>query len=56
MNDDERDRTIRKLRRVALEAQRWAAALKELLVAKGIITDREFAQYVDASRKRKRKQ
>jgi hypothetical protein len=41
--------------RAELEAQHWIAALKELLVAKGIMTDDEFARYVDASRKRKRK-
>ena len=46
MIDDEREERICMMLRVALEAQTWAAAIKGLLVAKGITTDEEFARYV----------
>ena len=41
---DEHDQSINMLLGVALEAQTWAAALKEILFAKGITTDEEFAK------------
>lgn len=49
MTDDERDYAINVVLRVALEAQTWTAALKEVLVAKGITTDEEFARFVAAA-------
>jgi hypothetical protein len=35
--------------RVALETQTWVAAIKELLISKGVTTDEEFGRYVASS-------
>jgi tripartite-type tricarboxylate transporter receptor subunit TctC len=49
MIDDERDQSISALLRMALETQSWAAAFKELLIAKQITTDEEFLRYLAAA-------
>jgi hypothetical protein len=36
---------------MCLEAQTWVAALKEILVSKGLTTDEEFARYVAAAQR-----
>jgi len=51
MTDDERDESIRMLAHMCLEAQTWVAALKEILVSKGLTTDEEFARYVAAAQR-----
>jgi hypothetical protein len=49
MTDDERDHSLRVLAIVAFEVQIWTAALKEILINKGLTTDEEFARYVAAA-------
>jgi ribosomal protein L12E/L44/L45/RPP1/RPP2 len=51
MTDDERDHSIAVLAKVTFEVQIWAAALKEILISKGITTDEEFARYVAAAQR-----
>jgi len=51
MTDDERNESIRMLSQICLEAQTWVAALKEILVSKGLTTDEEFARYVAAAQR-----
>jgi hypothetical protein len=53
MTDDERDHSLRVLAMVTFEVQIWAAALKEILINKGLTTDEEFARYVAAAQRSK---
>ncbi len=50
MTDDERDQSVRMLAHVCFEMQTWTAALKEILISKGLTTDEEFARYVAAAK------
>jgi hypothetical protein len=51
MTNEERDESIRVLARVCFEAQIWTAALKEILISRGLTTDEEFARYVAAAQR-----
>lgn len=42
LTDDRRDKLIRSLVRTCVETDAWIIALKELLVAKRLITEEEF--------------
>jgi hypothetical protein len=53
MTDDERDQSISVLAQVTFEVQIWVAALKEILIGRGLTTDEEFARYVAAAEKSK---
>jgi hypothetical protein len=49
MTDEERDQAIQIVAKIALEAQTWVAALKEILVLRGLTTDEEFSEFVAAA-------
>lgn len=49
MTDEDRDHSLGALTQIVLEVQIWTAALKEILISRGLTTDEEFARYVAAA-------